>query len=76
MVFKERKRDQVEREGVGEKRSLRVGERKGKKGVTLQKLPATCRYPGIMGLFLGLQRREDWNSAPPESEFEFSPRRR
>ena len=29
--------------------------------MALQTSPATCRYPG-----LGLQRREDWNSALPE----------
>ena len=53
-VFKERKRGQVEREGVGrDKMSNSRGEKEEKKGGDLQTSPATCRYPGIMGLFPG-----------------------
>ena len=56
------------------------GGRGGVKGVALKTSPATYRYTGIMGLFPGLQRREDWNSAlpeiRPEPEFKFSAKRR
>ena len=36
-----------------EKRGLKVEERKKRKGVALQTSPATCRYPGVTGLFPG-----------------------
>ena len=68
--FKERKGSQVERT-----RGRRW--ERGVKGVALQTSPATCRYPGIMGLTLGLQRREDWDLALPEQNQNLSslPRR-
>ena len=71
--FKGGKEARLKEEGGG-------GRRRGTKGVAFQTSPATYRYPGIMGLFPGLQRREDWNSAlpeiRPEQEFEFSAKRR
>ena len=67
-----RKGSQVERRG----RKRKVGA----KGVALLMSPAIYRYPGIMGLVPGLQRKKDWNSAlpeiRPEPEFEFSAKRR
>jgi len=57
-----------------------VGE--GAKGVALQTSPATCRYPGIMGLYPGppekggLELGPTRNQTRPEPEFEFSAKRR
>ena len=73
--FKERKGSQVER------RKGRRRER-GTKGVALQTSPATCRYPGIMGLDpgppekRGLELGPTRNQTRPEPEFEFSTKRR
>ena len=54
--FKGRKGSQAER---------RTGRRweRGVKGVDLQTSPATCRYPGITGLYPGPPEKRDWNSA-------------
>ena len=55
---------------------------KGAKGVALQTSPATYRYPGIMGLFPGPPEKGGLELGPtrsqtrPESEFEFSAKRR
>ena len=54
----------------------------GAKGVVLQTSPATCRYPGIMGLYPGppekggLELGPTRNQTGPEPEFEFSVKRR
>ena len=76
-VFKERKRGQVEREGVGrDKRSKSRGEKEEKekiKRVALQTSSATYRYPGVKGLFLGPPEKGGLESEP---EFEFSAKRR
>ena len=58
------------------------GGRGGSKGVALQTSSDTCRYPGIMGLHLGppekggLELGPTRNQTRPESEFEFSTKRR
>ena len=58
------------------------GGRGGAKGVALQTSPATCRYPGVMGLYPGppekgrLELGPTRNQTKPESEFEFSAKRR
>ena len=58
------------------------GGRKGATGVALQTSSDTCRYPGIMGLHLGppekggLELGPTRNQTRPESEFEFSTKRR
>ena len=57
--FKGRKGSQAER------RKGRRRER-GTKGVALQMSPATCRYPGITGLYPGPPEKGDWDSALPE----------
>ena len=50
----------------------------GAKGVALQTSPATCRYPGVMGLYPGppekggLELGPTRNQTRPEPEFEFS----
>ena len=73
--FKGRKGSQVER------RRGRRRER-GVKGVALQTSPATYRHPGVMGLFPGppekgrLKLGPTRNQTRPESEFEFSAKRR
>ena len=73
--FKDRKRNKVE------KRSGRKRER-GTKGVALQMSPATCRYPGITGLYLGplekggLELNPIRNQARTEPEFKFSAKTR
>ena len=73
--FKERKGSQPER------RRRRRGER-GAKGVALQTSPATCRYPGVMGLYPGPPEKGGLKLGPirnqtrPEPEFEFSAKRR
>ena len=54
----------------------------GAKGVALQTSPATCRYPGIMGLYPGppekggLELGPTRNQTRTEPEFEFSAKRR
>ena len=54
----------------------------GGKGVALQTSLATYRYPGVMGLFPGppekggLELGPTRNQTRPESEFEFSAKRR
>ena len=70
-VFKERKRGQVEREGVGRDKGLRVREIKKKK-----RLLPPADTQALWDFSLGLQRREEWNSALPEPKFEFSAKRR
>ena len=73
--FKGRKGSQVER------RRGRRWER-GAKGVALQTSPATCRYPGVMGLYPGppekggLELGPTRNQTRLEPEFEFSAKRR
>ena len=73
--FKGRKGSQVERRG------WRTQER-GAKGVALQMSPATCRYPGVMGLYPGppekggLELGPTRNQTRTEPEFEFSAKRR
>ena len=73
--FKEGKEAGLKEEGGG-------GGRGGAKGVSLQTSPATYRYPGIMGLFLGppekggLELSSTRNQTRPEPEFEFSAKRR
>ena len=73
--FKERKGSQVER------RRGRRRER-GTKGVALQMSPATCRYPGIMGLYPEplekgrVKLSPTRNQTRTEPEFEFSAKRR
>ena len=52
------------------------------KGVALQMSPATCRCPGVMGLFPGppekggLELGPKRNQTRPEPEFEFSAKTR
>ena len=73
--FKGRKGSQVE---------TRRGRRRerGAKGVALQMSVATCRYPGVMRLYLGASREGRTELGPtrnqtrPEPEFEFSAKRR
>ena len=73
--FKGRKGSQVER---------RRGRRRetGAKGVALQTSPATCRYPGVMGLYPGPPEKEELelsltrNQTRIEPEFELSAKRR
>ena len=73
--FKGTKGSQVER------RRGRRWER-GTNRVALQTSPATCRYPGIMGLYPGppekggLELGPTRNQTRPEPEFEFSAKRR
>ena len=73
--FKGRKGSQVERRG------WRTQER-GAKGVALQMSPATCRYPGVMGLYPGppekggLELGPTRNQTRTEPEFKFSAKRR
>ena len=73
--FKGGKEARLKEEGGG-------GGRGGAKGVALQTSPATCRYPGIMGLFPGppekggLELGPARNQTRPEPEFEFSAKRR
>ena len=73
--FKGRERSQVER------RRGRRREREAK-GVALQMSPATCRYPGFMGLYPGPPEKGELELGPtrnqtrPEPEFEFSAKRR
>ena len=59
-----------ETEGVG------VGERKRKKGWPYRRLLPPADTQALRDFSLGFQRREDWNSALPEPEFEFSAKRR
>ena len=55
---------------------------RGAKGVAWQTTSATCRYPGIMGLYPGppekgrLELDPTRNQTKPEPEFEFSAKRR
>ena len=70
--FKRRKGSQVER------RRRRRRER-GAKGLALQTSPATCRYPGVMGLFPGLPEKGGLELGPTRNQtrkFEFSAKRR
>ena len=73
--FKDRKGSQVER------RKGRRWER-GANGVALQMSPATCRYPGIMGLYPGPPEKGGLELGPTrnltriEPEFKFSAKRR
>ena len=73
--MKGRKGSQVER------RRGRQQER-GAKRVALQTSPATCRYPGVVGLYPGppekggLELSPTRNQIRPEPEFEFSAKRR
>ena len=61
-----------------------MGEEAGEGGkrVALQTSPATCRYPGIMGLYPGppekggLELDPTGNQTRPEAEFEFFAKRR
>ena len=68
--FKGRKGSQVERRGRRQERRV--------KGVALQTSPATCRYPGVMGLYPGLPEKGGLELGPTrnlprtEPEFEFS----
>ena len=68
--FKGRKGSQVERRG-------RRWERRAKR-VALHMSPATCRYPGVMGLYPGLPEKGGLELGPTrnlprtEPEFEFS----
>ena len=63
---------------------MKEGEKAGEgaKGVVLQTSPATCRYPGVMGLYPGppekggLELGPTRNQTGPEPEFEFSVKRR
>ena len=54
----------------------------GAKGVALQTSSATCRYPGVMGLYPGPPEKggrelgPNRNQTRPEPEFEFSTKRR
>ena len=58
------------------------GGRGGAEGVALQTSPATCRYPGVMGLYPGppekggLELGPTRNQTRPEPEFKFSAKRR
>ena len=77
MVFKERKGGQVKREGLGrEKKSKSQGEKGKKNGQPYRSHQPPADTQVLWDFSLGLQRREDWNSALPKSEFEFSIRRR
>ena len=56
--------------------------RGGAKGMALQMSPATCRYPGVMGLYPGppekggLELSPTRNQTRPEPEFQLSAKRR
>jgi len=73
--FKEKKGNQVER-----RRGRR--QERGAKGVALHTSPVTCRYPGIMRLYLGppekggLELSPTRNQTRTEREFEFSAKTR
>ena len=69
--FKGRKGSQVERRRG--RRLERVA-----KGVALQTSPATCRYPGVMGLYPRPPEKGGLELGPTrtEQEFEFSAKRR
>ena len=68
----------------GKEARLKEGEKAGEgaKGVVLQTSPATCRYPGVMGLYPGpsekggLELDLTRNHTRTEPEFEFSAKRR
>lgn len=69
--FKRRKGSQVERRGRRRER--------GAKGVALQTSPATCRHPGVTGLFPGLPEKGGLELGPTRNQtrkFEFSAKRR
>ena len=73
--FKGEKEARLKEEGGG-------GGKWGAKGVALQTSPSTYRYPGITGLFTGPPEKGGLELGPtrsqtrPESEFEFSAKRR
>ena len=73
--FKGGKEARLKEEGRG-------GGRRGATGVALQMSPATCRCPGVMGLFPGPPKKRGLELAPtrnqtrPEPEFELSAKRR
>ena len=70
-----REKGQVER-GVGrDKRSKSQGE-KEKKGWPYRHFLPPADTQALWDFSLGLQRREEWNSALPEPKFEFSAKRR
>ena len=61
-----------------ERRRRRRRER-GAKGVALQTSPATCRHPGVTGLFPGLPEKGGLELGPTRNQtrkFEFSAKRR
>ena len=60
---------QVFRDFKGGKGGQVRGEGGGTKRVALQMSLATCRHPGVMGLFPGLLGREDGNSALSETRY-------
>ena len=63
---------------------MKEGEKagEGEKGVVLQTSLATCRYPGVMGLYPGPPEKGGLDLGPtrnqtrPEPEFEFSAKRK
>ena len=55
------------------------GGKGGAKGVALQTSPATCRHPGVTGLFPGLPEKGGLELGPTRNQtrkFEFSAKRR
>ena len=69
--FKGRKGSQAERR--------RRRRERGAKGVALQTSPATCRHPGVTGLFPGLPEKGGLELGPTRNQtrkFEFSAKRR
>ena len=70
LISKRRKGSQVER---------RRRQERGAKGVALQTSPATCRHPGVTGLFPGLPEKGGLELGPTRNQtrkFEFSAKRR
>ena len=69
--FKGGKEARLKEEGGG-------GGRGEVKGVALQMSPATCRYPGVMGLYPRPPEKGGLELGPTrtEQEFEFSAKRR